>query len=105
MADVNTNVTETVTTTAENNGGGHQGDVGNPADTVSTNEGAEKTFTQTEVDEIVKQRLASDTQMILTIINSQNHLKFELYESLKHHNQKLANRLNKPFASFYHWSE
>lgn len=57
MAETNTPVTET-NQTAENNGGdptqpvSPQGEKG-----VSTNEGAEKTFTQKELDEIVKQRL------------------------------------------------
>ncbi len=59
----------TVTETAEK-GGDHaspngaaanqrlaQGDAGNTADTVSTSEQTEKTFTQKELDEIVKQRL------------------------------------------------
>ncbi|MGN0553172.1 MAG: hypothetical protein ACI4I1_07305 [Oscillospiraceae bacterium] len=55
MAETNTTVTET-NQTAENSGGDPQGNAGN-ADAVSTNEGAEKTFTQKEVDGIVKERL------------------------------------------------
>lgn len=61
MAEVNTTVTET--NQAENSGGdptqpvSPQGEKG-----VSTNEGAEKTFTQKEVDEIVKQRLSRATK-------------------------------------------
>lgn len=57
MAD-ETNTTVTETNMAENSGGdptqpvSPQGEKG-----VSTNEGAEKTFTQKELDEIVKQRL------------------------------------------------
>ena len=51
-----TNTTVTETNQAENSGGDPQGNAGN-ADAVSTNEGAEKTFTQKELDEIVKQRL------------------------------------------------
>ena len=57
MADeVNTTVTETVT--AENSGGDPKGDA-QKADAVSTpeSEQAEKTFTQKELDDIVKQRL------------------------------------------------
>ena len=54
MAEANTTVTETEQ--AENSGGDPQGNVENAA-AVSTNEGAEKTFTQKELDEIVKQRL------------------------------------------------
>lgn len=56
MAETNTTVTET--NQAENSGGdptqpvSPQGEKG-----VSTNEGAEKTFTQKELDDIVKQRL------------------------------------------------
>ena len=59
MADVNTNTTVTETNKAENNGGDPtQAVKGNsPEKAVSTNEGAEKTFTQAEVDTIVKQRL------------------------------------------------
>lgn len=49
MAEVNTNPN-----TAEANGGG---DSQVSTSDVSTNEGAEKTFTQAEVNEIVKQRL------------------------------------------------
>lgn len=58
MAETTTNKTVTETDKAENNGGdptqpvSPQGEKG-----VSTNEGAEKTFTQAELDEIVKQRL------------------------------------------------
>ena len=58
MAETTTNTTVTETDKAENNGGdptqpvSPQGEKG-----VSTNEGAEKTFTQAELDEIVKQRL------------------------------------------------
>lgn len=56
MADENTTVTETVT--AENSGGDPKGDA-QKADAVSTpeSEQAEKTFTQKELDDIVKQRL------------------------------------------------
>lgn len=56
MADENTTVTETVT--AENSGGDPKGDA-QKADAVSTpeSEKAEKTFTQKELDDIVKQRL------------------------------------------------
>lgn len=59
MADVNTNTTVTETNKAENNGGDPtQAVKGNsPEKAVSTNEGAEKTFTQAELDEIVRQRL------------------------------------------------
>lgn len=58
MAEANTPVTETNQNMAENSGGdptqpvSPQGEKG-----VSTNEGAEKTFTQKELDDIVKQRL------------------------------------------------
>ena len=66
MADANTTVTET--NKAENNGGDHMSPSGdkqpvspesNPKGEkgVSTNEGAEKAFTQSEFDAIVKQRL------------------------------------------------
>ena len=51
-----TNTTVTETPQAENSGGDPQGNAENAA-AVSTNEGAEKTFTQKELDEIVKQRL------------------------------------------------
>lgn len=51
-----TNTTVTETNQAENSGGDPQGNAENAA-AVSTNEGAEKTFTQKELDEIVKQRL------------------------------------------------
>lgn len=55
--EANTTVTET--TTAENSGGDPKGDAGKSADAVSTpeSEKAEKTFTQKELDDIVKQRL------------------------------------------------
>lgn len=59
MADVNTNTTVTETNKAENSGGDPKQAV-SPKEgekAVSTNEGAEKTFTQAELDEIVKQRL------------------------------------------------
>lgn len=57
MADANTTVTET--NKAENNGGDPKQPVSPKQDEkgVSTNEGAEKTFTQSELDAIVKQRL------------------------------------------------
>ena len=51
-----TNTTVTESPQAENSGGDPQGNAENAA-AVSTNEGAEKTFTQKELDEIVKQRL------------------------------------------------
>ena len=59
MAETNTNTTVTETNKAENSGGDPtQAAKGNsPEKAVSTNEGAEKTFTQAELDEIVKQRL------------------------------------------------
>ena len=59
MAETNTNTTVTETNKAENSGGDPtQAVKGNsPEKAVSTNEGAEKTFTQAELDEIVKQRL------------------------------------------------
>ena len=61
MAETNTNTNTTVTETnkAENSGGDPtQAVKGNsPEKAVSTNEGAEKTFTQAELDEIVRQRL------------------------------------------------
>ena len=59
MAETNTNTTVTETNKAENSGGDPtQAVKGNsPEKAVSTNEGAEKTFTQSELDEIVKQRL------------------------------------------------
>ena len=59
MADeTNTNATETKNM-AENSGGDPKGDTEKSADAVSTpeSEQAEKTFTQKELDEIVKQRL------------------------------------------------
>lgn len=52
-----TNTTVTETNTAENSGGDPQGGTDN-VNAVSTNEGAEKTFTQKELDDIVKQRLS-----------------------------------------------
>ena len=57
MADENTTVTETKNM-AENSGGDPKGDA-DKADAVSTpeSEQAEKTFTQKELDDIVKQRL------------------------------------------------
>ena len=59
MAETNTNTTVTETNKVENSGGDPtQAVKGNsPEKAVSTNEGAEKTFTQAELDEIVKQRL------------------------------------------------
>ena len=60
MAETNTNTTVTETINkAENNGGDPKQAVSPKQDekAVSTNEGAEKTFTQAELDEIVKQRL------------------------------------------------
>lgn len=54
--ETNTTVTET-NQTAENSGGDPKGGADNSANAVSTNEGAEKTFTQKELDDIVKQRL------------------------------------------------
>ena len=59
MAETNTNTTVTETNKVENSGGDPtQAVKGNsPEKAVSTNEGAEKTFTQSELDEIVKQRL------------------------------------------------
>lgn len=59
MADVNTNTTVTETNKAENSGGDPKQAVSPKQDekAVSTNEGAEKTFTQAELDAIVKQRL------------------------------------------------
>ena len=58
MAETNTTVTETINK-AENSGGDPKQAVSPKQDekAVSTNEGAEKTFTQAELDEIVKQRL------------------------------------------------
>ena len=59
MAETTTNTTVTETNKAENNGGDPKQAV-SPKEgekAVSTNEGAEKTFTQAELDEIVKQRL------------------------------------------------
>ena len=59
MAETNTNTTVTETNKAENSGGDPKQAVspkqGEKA--VSTNEGAEKTFTQAEVDKIINQRL------------------------------------------------
>ena len=59
MAETNTNTTVTETNKAENSGGDPTQAVSPKQDekAVSTNEGAEKTFTQAELDEIVKQRL------------------------------------------------
>ena len=60
MAETNTNTTVTETNNkAENSGGDPKQAVSPKQDekAVSTNEGAEKTFTQAELDEIVKQRL------------------------------------------------
>ena len=62
MAETNTNTTVTETINkAENNGGDPKqavkGGTNPPEKAVSTNEGAEKTFTQAELDAIVKQRL------------------------------------------------
>lgn len=59
MAETNTNTTVTETNKAENSGGDPKQAVSPKQDekAVSTNEGAEKTFTQAELDEIVKQRL------------------------------------------------
>ena len=60
MAETNTNTTVTETINkAENSGGDPKQAVSPKQDekAVSTNEGAEKTFTQSELDEIVKQRL------------------------------------------------
>ena len=60
MAETNTNTTVTETINkAENSGGDPKQAVSPKQDekAVSTNEGAEKTFTQSELDEIVRQRL------------------------------------------------
>lgn len=59
----NTTVTET-NQTAENSGGDPKGNAGNPAAAVSTpgSAQAEKTFTQKELDDIVKQRLDRATK-------------------------------------------
>ena len=60
MAETNTNTTVTETINkAENSGGDPKQAVSPKQDekAVSTNEGAEKTFTQAELDEIVRQRL------------------------------------------------
>ena len=60
MAETTTNTTVTETINKAENSGGDptQAVKGNsPEKAVSTNEGAEKTFTQAELDEIVKQRL------------------------------------------------
>lgn len=59
MAETTTNTTVTETNKAENSGGDPKQAV-SPKEgekAVSTNEGAEKTFTQAELDEIVRQRL------------------------------------------------
>lgn len=61
MAETNTSTTVTETNQAENSGGDPKGNADNAA-AVSTNEGEEKTFTQKEVDEIVKQRLSRATK-------------------------------------------
>lgn len=60
MAEV-TNTTE-INRTVENNGGDPQSGTDNNVNAVSTNEGAEKTFTQKELDDIVKQRLNRATK-------------------------------------------
>ena len=60
MADVSTNTTVTETNNKVENSGGDPKQAVSPKQdekAVSTNEGAEKTFTQAEVDTIVKQRL------------------------------------------------
>lgn len=59
MAGTSANTTVTETNKAENSGGDPTQAVkgNNPEKAVSTNEGAEKTFTQAELDEIVRQRL------------------------------------------------
>lgn len=61
MAETNTNTTVTETNKAENSGGDPtqavKGGANPPEKAVSTNEGAEKTFTQAEVDKIITQRL------------------------------------------------
>lgn len=57
---IGTNVTETAGNAAENSGGDPSKavtDSVNSENAVSTNEGAEKTFTQSELDAIVRQRL------------------------------------------------
>lgn len=56
MDEKNTGATVTETITAENNGGDPTGNADNAA-AVSTNEGAEKTFTQAELDDAIKRRL------------------------------------------------
>lgn len=56
MDEKNTGTTVTETITAENGGGDPKGNADNAA-AVSTNEGAEKTFTQAELDEAIKRRL------------------------------------------------
>ena len=60
MAETNTNTTVTETINKAENSGGDPTQAVSPKQdekAVSTNEGAEKTFTQAELDEIVKQRL------------------------------------------------
>ena len=60
MAETNTNTTVTETNNKVENSGGDPKQAVSPKQdekAVSTNEGAEKTFTQAEVDTIVKQRL------------------------------------------------
>ena len=60
MAETNTNTTVTETINKAENSGGDPTQAVSPKQdekAVSTNEGAEKTFTQSELDEIVKQRL------------------------------------------------
>ena len=60
MAETNTNTTVTETINKAENNGGDPKQAVSPKEgekAVSTNEGAEKTFTQSELDEIVKQRL------------------------------------------------
>lgn len=56
MDEKNTGTTVTETITAENSGGDPKGNADNAA-AVSTNEGAEKTFTQAELDDAIKRRL------------------------------------------------
>lgn len=63
MAEANTPVTETNQNMAENSGGDPKGNAEN-ADAVSTNEGAEKTFTQKELDEQIKKRLERERKNI-----------------------------------------
>ena len=60
MAETNTNTTVTETINKAENSGGDPTQAVSPKQdekAVSTNEGAEKTFTQSELDEIVRQRL------------------------------------------------